>query len=377
MTDTTSVTPVPSTGDVDHELKMMGRYSGPPMSDVAGLASLASLLAQAKWTIPSQFRNAGDMLNLIMQASALDIAVPTALGNLIFSDTGVPTMRGRLALALIMRAGHKVSIVTLNEREAKIHIDRTDGHASGSADWTVSEAVSAGLVAKQRSPWANYPTDMLFWRALSRAARRFCADVMSGFYLAEEIADLNAGYLAPDQPSVVPIDGLDLTSKVDVILSSIAKTDETGLVLDEAGALTLADETTRAKLRNAWYQAGNGDLMDAIAYEHDGQAVTLRTAIEALGETYTHAVKARKTEAEKAGVQVDEDDGMPVSLDDQAPISTPSGSLPCGCDADTVLVTGVHGCRTTPAAEVTAQENRAPEMHWECQTTPAAEVTDK
>lgn len=357
MHDDTTVAPVPSTADVHREMTMMGRYSGPPMQDVTSLTNLASLLAQAKWTIPSQFRNPGDMLNLIMMASALDIAVPTALGNLIYSDTGVPTMRGRLALALIMRAGHKVTIVKLSEREAEIAIDRIDGHNSGSASWTIGEAIGAGLTEKKRSPWANYATDMLFWRALSRAARRYCPDIMSGFYLAEEISDLESGY-NPDQPaSSTPQlqldEAIDTTSAVDAILATIVKIDNTGIALDPNGHPTLKDDATRAKLRNAWYEAGNRNLMDAVVMQTDDGNLTLKTVIETLGKAYDAIVKTRQAEAKTAGVAVDTDDGLPVSPEDQAPISTPSGSLPCGCDADTVLVTGVHGCRTVPAAEVT------------------------
>ena len=352
MTDDSSVTPVPTDIEVTRQMTMMGRYSGPSMCDVAGLTALASLLSQARWTIPSQFRNAGDMLNLIMQASALDIAVPTALGNIIYSDTGVPTMRGRLALALIMRAGHKVTYPKLGDREAEVHIERIDGHTSGSASWTIGEAVTAGLTTKQRSPWVAYASDMLFWRALSRAGRRFCPDVMSGFYLAEEIADINGGYLAPDQPAVTPvqIDDMDTISHVDAILASVAKISDDGIVMDDDGTPALKDDTTKGKLRTAWYETGNNKLMDSVAYEQDGQPVTLRTAIELLGKKYDAVVKARKDEATTAGINVDTDDGLPVRPDDQAPITTPSGKLACGCDADTVLVSGQHACRPAAAA---------------------------
>jgi hypothetical protein len=352
-----SITIVPSTADVERTLKMMGRYQGPPMHDVNGLTQLSSLLCQAKWTIPAQFRNAGDMLNLIMMASALDVAVPTALGNLIYSDTGIPTMRGRLALSLVMRAGHKVKILALTEREARIAIERNDGQPSGSANWTIGEAIGAGLTEKKRSPWANYATDMLFWRALSRTLRRFAADIMSGFYLAEEISDLEAGYVDSDHQtmpaaSTEPTED-DLTSVVDRIMSGIVVMDETGIVCDPDGTPTIADSLTRAKLRTAWYEAGNTKSMDSVVMQTGDTHVTLRMMIEKIGEKYTAIVNARKEAAGAARVSVDTDDGMPISPDDQAPISTPSGSLACGCDADTVLVSGEHACSPAPVAGAT------------------------
>ena len=49
----------------------------------------------------------------------------------------------------------------------------------GVVGFTIKEAQRAGLV-KPRSGWEKFPSDMLFARALTRGARRFCADVFQG-----------------------------------------------------------------------------------------------------------------------------------------------------------------------------------------------------
>lgn len=52
----------------------------------------------------------------------------------------------------------------------------------GIASFTMEEAKQAGLLNKdpKYNPWVKYPLDMLFNRALSRGARRFCAGAFNG-----------------------------------------------------------------------------------------------------------------------------------------------------------------------------------------------------
>ena len=51
---------------------------------------------------------------------------------------------------------------------------------------TMEDAKRAGLLGK--TSWQRYPEDMLFARALSRGARRFCPDALGGaIYTPEEL----------------------------------------------------------------------------------------------------------------------------------------------------------------------------------------------
>jgi hypothetical protein len=68
----------------------------------------------------------------------------------------------------------------------------------GSAEFSIKEAERANLLktraGKIKRNWAQYPGDMLFARALTRGARRFCPDVFGGpIYTAEEITGDEAG----------------------------------------------------------------------------------------------------------------------------------------------------------------------------------------
>ena len=61
----------------------------------------------------------------------------------------------------------------------------------GISAFTIQEAAAAGLATKQ--VWKSYPSDMLFARALTRGARRFCPDVFGGsVYTSEELGAADA-----------------------------------------------------------------------------------------------------------------------------------------------------------------------------------------
>jgi hypothetical protein len=49
-------------------------------------------------------------------------------------------------------------------------------------------AAAAGIINKDN--WKNYPMNMYFARALANGAKWFCPDAISGFYIVEELQDL-------------------------------------------------------------------------------------------------------------------------------------------------------------------------------------------
>jgi hypothetical protein len=60
------------------------------------------------------------------------------------------------------------------------------GEVRGQAVFTMEEATKAGL--SKKDVWRNYQFDMVFWRALSRGARQYCAGLFGGsVYIHEEI----------------------------------------------------------------------------------------------------------------------------------------------------------------------------------------------
>jgi hypothetical protein len=73
-----------------------------------------------------------------------------------------------------------------------------DGKPIGQCEWTMSDAVEAGLAGKDN--WINYPKDMLFARCTTRLARRFFPDVFGGpIYSPDEIT--NGETMAEPEPA--------------------------------------------------------------------------------------------------------------------------------------------------------------------------------
>ncbi len=107
---------------------------------------------------------------------------------------GKPAPNAGLTAALVRRSGRYDYRVIRSDATA-CELEWFDsGRAIGVSSFTIDEAKAAGLAG--RGPWRAYPQDMLFARALTRGARRFCADVFLGsVYTPEELGadDLIAG----------------------------------------------------------------------------------------------------------------------------------------------------------------------------------------
>lgn len=54
--------------------------------------------------------------------------------------------------------------------------------------FSIADAKRAGLWGKQ-GPWVQYPNDMLEWRAVARACKRYFGDVLLGLTVMEELRD--------------------------------------------------------------------------------------------------------------------------------------------------------------------------------------------
>lgn len=63
------------------------------------------------------------------------------------------------------------------------------GHDPEIVTFTVADAKRAGLWAKG-GPWSNYPKEMLYYRAMGRAAKQAFPDVLGGLSPAEESRDI-------------------------------------------------------------------------------------------------------------------------------------------------------------------------------------------
>lgn len=323
---------------------LQGRYTGP--TDIDGQLRMSATLARGRRAVPWQYRdNPGDILAVIQHCVALDIQLAVALDNLVFSDTGVSTMRARLMHALLIRAGHTAQVTHLDGRLCRMVMKRGDGMPGGSAQWTLIEAKNAGLFEKKGSPWHFYQEDMLWARCLSRLARRYAPDVTMGFYVTEELDAI------PDDE----LDSADTSTGVDLDGNPVVAPDVEELlaraVLPEVTDDETALEEKMENLRGLWRQSRQEGTYGQYAGTVDGVALTAGDQLVAwMSEV---EVRLREVREPSTDVPVDLADAVakvvadppapePPTTGGDAPAGT--GRMRCGClSADVLAADGRHG----------------------------------
>lgn len=125
---------------------------------------------------------------------------------------GLPSWKGEAALALIRNAGICALPPTVgvrgegDAREGYVTFQRSDMAAPVDVTFSVADAKRAKLWGKQ-GPWTDYSEDMLTWRAVGRASKRYFGDVLMGLSIAEEVQDYPAqahGEARSDAPPAEP-----------------------------------------------------------------------------------------------------------------------------------------------------------------------------
>jgi hypothetical protein len=122
---------------------------------------------------------------------------------------GRPSLMGEAALAKIRQSGvckHGPTIATRGEGDKLAGVVRfqRDGMAEPiEVTFSVADAKRAGLWGKS-GPWTQYPTTMLEWRAVARAAKLYFSDVLLGLALAEEVQDYPTTRVERELPPRAP-----------------------------------------------------------------------------------------------------------------------------------------------------------------------------
>jgi hypothetical protein len=326
---------------------LMGRYTGP--RDIEGQLRLSEQLAKARTALPYRYReNPGDILALMQHAIALDIELTVAWDNLVFNPDGVGGIRARLIHALLIRAGHHVQPVHVDDKIVRMTLRRGDGGPGGGAQWTLAEAIKNRLTEKDRSAWVGYAQDMLWARCLSRLARRWAPEVILGFYAAEELGDIVG-------------DGAD--EGLDPADTRTAMRDADGHLTpapDVVALLKDADGRDLEYLRTLWKRAGEEGLMGAYAGTVDGVQLSVRDLLFDLmshaeaqqprtpaGVPVVEPVDIVAVAAAATAAPPDTPDGAEDAAADDAEATEQAtagtgGKLSCGCWPEAVAVAGKH-----------------------------------
>ena len=131
-------------------------------------------------------RDVAQAIVKVMAGAELGIA-PFAAMSGIHVVQGKPVLSSNLIATLVKndpRYNYRVKLA--NDAECRIAWYE-NGEACGESSFSMQEADNAGLTGKQ--VWKQYPSDMLFARALTRGARRFAPGIFGGapVYTPEEV----------------------------------------------------------------------------------------------------------------------------------------------------------------------------------------------
>jgi hypothetical protein len=103
--------------------------------------------------------------------------------------------RGKVVFSAALQSGllaksekYSVEVLEATDEKASVRFFR-DGKPVGVSTFTIAEAKRAGLTNKQ--VWQQYPSDLLFARAMTRGIRRFAPDLLVGnaAYTREEVGE--------------------------------------------------------------------------------------------------------------------------------------------------------------------------------------------
>ena len=183
--------------------------------------------------IPQAYRGKpADAAICMMYGAEVGLPPMTALQRIIVIN-GKPTLDAQGMAALIRGAGHSIVGKTSNE-EAIVTGRRKDNGDEMTVTFTMADAKRANLV--KNGPWTQYPSSMLWARAVSKLARELFPDVLMGMsYVPEEMGEV-AG---------VVVDGPEPPTReeaIDIHPSSLPADESTGEIVDAEVVTEVAHE---------------------------------------------------------------------------------------------------------------------------------------
>ena len=196
---------------------------------VAGQAITINTLKKFIGTpaIPKRWKNMSEIIAGIKYGEEIGLLPMTSLQVLYVVGGGV-AMMGKAMAALITARGHVLVLDEMSAKRGAVKAMRRDPFTHelieiGVFEFTWEDAETAGLAGQDT--YADYPKDMLYWRAVSRAAKLAFPDVTTGMLLPEELG----------APLVdIPADDAAVHIVASALEGEVIETDEEGEAIDES-----------------------------------------------------------------------------------------------------------------------------------------------
>lgn len=147
--------------------------------------ALANFLTRSKF-IPQAFR--GDLNTAVMLiVTCKQYGLPITALSEVMEVNGKVGFWGRTKLGIVLKSGVCEYIMPTEQTDKKCTLEtqRKGWPKPVTVTYTIDQAEKAGLLARSDA-WKKHPSDMLYWRAVSRIISQVYPDVIQGFATVEE-----------------------------------------------------------------------------------------------------------------------------------------------------------------------------------------------
>lgn len=155
-----------------------------PGMTLAEMRSYGEILAQSGFF---EGRNAAQCAVLVMAGQEIGVP-PFAAMNGIYMIKGRPFVGAHILAAKVKASGrYDYRVKRLDETECTlVFLRAATGEVIGESTYTFQMAVKAGIAGKDT--YRQHASDMLYARAMTRGAKRYCPDVINGLDIAVDEA---------------------------------------------------------------------------------------------------------------------------------------------------------------------------------------------
>ena len=147
--------------------------------------ALANFLCRSKF-IPQSFR--GDLNTAVMLiVTCKQYGLPITALSEVMEVNGKVGFWGRTKLGIVLKSPVCDYIIPTEQSDKKCTVEtqRKGWPKPVSITYTLEQAEKAGLTARSDA-WKKHPSDMLYWRAVSRIISQVYPDVIQGFATVED-----------------------------------------------------------------------------------------------------------------------------------------------------------------------------------------------
>lgn len=211
----------PSQQLVDHAKKESYEFLNPQVWQAMTVVAQTFLQSGA---LPSSMNTAPKIMVALQAGKEMGLQPIEAVSSFYFVN-GKVSMYGEMAIAQVVKAGHKIEWGDCNDKTATIKITRGDNKTSNTVTFTMEMATTRGL-NKRGGPWVTAPDNMLRFKAFHACAKFIVPDALHGVSIKEvaevEVIEVEQKTKKKEEKKEVKVEVVNVRSP----LSEAIKSDE-------------------------------------------------------------------------------------------------------------------------------------------------------